>query len=113
MKKSQGRSGMVCEWCATCVGEDDWRLPMWQLGRDKVGKGVGRHRGYERGMMLVCYLAGSGDRTLKKMYSVPEFYFEVWEMSRIVPEGTGYSLKDKNKAKYDKTESGIGKSAKY
>ncbi|GJU61057.1 hypothetical protein Tco_1238823 [Tanacetum coccineum] len=66
---------------------DDWRLPRWQLGRDKVGKGVGRHRGDERGMMLVCYLAGSGDRTLKKMYSVPEFYFEVWEMSRIVPEG--------------------------
>ncbi|GJX44015.1 hypothetical protein Tco_0260691 [Tanacetum coccineum] len=26
--------------------------------------------------------------------------------------GTGYSLKDKNKAKPDKTESGIGKSAK-
>ncbi|GJV50319.1 hypothetical protein Tco_1440531, partial [Tanacetum coccineum] len=50
---------------------DDWRLPRWQLGRDKVGKGVGRHRGEERGMMLVCYLAGSGDRTLKEMYSVP------------------------------------------
>ncbi|GKD54846.1 hypothetical protein Tco_1288233 [Tanacetum coccineum] len=30
----------------------------------------------------------------------------------IVPTGTGYSLKDKNKAKPDKTESGIEKSAK-
>ncbi|GJS30195.1 hypothetical protein Tco_0490815 [Tanacetum coccineum] len=41
------------------------------FGWDKVGKGIGRHRGEERGMMLVCYLAGSGDRTLKEMYSVP------------------------------------------
>ncbi|GKA46779.1 hypothetical protein Tco_0739662 [Tanacetum coccineum] len=32
------------------------------FGWDKVGKGIGRHRGEERGMMLVCYLAGSGDR---------------------------------------------------
>ncbi|GKC68930.1 hypothetical protein Tco_1114813, partial [Tanacetum coccineum] len=45
-----------------CQGDNWW---------DKVGKGIGRHRGEERGMMLVCYLAGSGDRTLKEMYSVP------------------------------------------
>ncbi|GJX39595.1 hypothetical protein Tco_0252898 [Tanacetum coccineum] len=36
-------------------------------GRDKVG----RQGGEERGTVLVCYLAGSGDRTLKEMYSVP------------------------------------------
>ncbi|GJQ89113.1 hypothetical protein Tco_0000252 [Tanacetum coccineum] len=41
------------------------------FGWDKVGKGIGRHRGEEKGMMLVCYLAGSGDRILKEMYSVP------------------------------------------
>ncbi|GJU25685.1 hypothetical protein Tco_1164306 [Tanacetum coccineum] len=30
----------------------------------------------------------------------------------LLPTGTGYSLKDKNKAKPDKTEHGFGKSAK-
>ncbi|GKE66686.1 hypothetical protein Tco_1520847, partial [Tanacetum coccineum] len=34
-------------------------------------------------------------------------------MLEVKPKGTGYSLKNKkNKAKPDKTESGIGKSAK-
>ncbi|GJW76867.1 hypothetical protein Tco_0138549, partial [Tanacetum coccineum] len=36
-------------------------------GRDKVV----RQGGEERGTVLVCYLAGSGDRATKEMYSVP------------------------------------------
>ncbi|GJS52318.1 hypothetical protein Tco_0625680 [Tanacetum coccineum] len=46
-------------------------------GRDKVG----RQGGEERGTVLVCYLAGSGDRATKEMYSVPAL-FEVWEIGK-------------------------------
>ncbi|GKC41643.1 hypothetical protein Tco_1059365, partial [Tanacetum coccineum] len=53
---------------------------------DKVGKGIGRHRGEERGMMLVCYLAGSGDRATEKDVQLFPLYSEVWGMSRKVPE---------------------------
>ncbi|GJV40696.1 retrovirus-related pol polyprotein from transposon TNT 1-94 [Tanacetum coccineum] len=62
---------------------------------DKVGKDIGRHRGEERGMMLVCYLAGSGDRTLKEMYSVlaPNLKFRKWQ-ERPLKGLTGLRLKD-------------------
>ncbi|GKC09182.1 putative retrotransposon gag domain, aspartic peptidase domain protein [Tanacetum coccineum] len=47
-------------------------------GRDKVG----RHRGEERGTVLGCYLAGSGDRATEKDVQLFPLYFEVWGMSR-------------------------------
>ncbi|GKA82541.1 hypothetical protein Tco_0789289 [Tanacetum coccineum] len=49
-------------------------------GRDKVG----RQGGEEKGTLLVCYLAGSGDRATKERYSIPAL-FEVWEMGKNGP----------------------------
>ncbi|GJY21180.1 hypothetical protein Tco_0393746 [Tanacetum coccineum] len=61
------------------VGAKDCQGGNWW---DKVGKGVGRHRGEERGMMLVCYLAGSGDRATEKDVQLFPLYFEVWGISK-------------------------------
>ncbi|GJS40753.1 hypothetical protein Tco_0565796 [Tanacetum coccineum] len=51
------------------------------------------------------------ERTLLLLTPSHELYNYSYEFL-VVVIGTGYSLKDKNKAKLDKTESGIGKSAK-
>ncbi|GJT87226.1 hypothetical protein Tco_1068943 [Tanacetum coccineum] len=50
-------------------------------GRDKVG----RQGGEEKGTVLVCYLAGSGDRATKEMYSVPApiLKFGKWQERKV------------------------------
>ncbi|GKB97091.1 hypothetical protein Tco_0983228 [Tanacetum coccineum] len=51
-------------------------------GRDEVG----RQGGEEKGTMLVCYLAGSGDRAHEGDVQLFPLYLKFGDMARMVPE---------------------------
>ncbi|GJR42496.1 hypothetical protein Tco_1310599 [Tanacetum coccineum] len=93
---------------AMAMGIGDWYVVLNLIG-DASGAGRCRPCGRERERYL------ERERTREK---TKEWFISLEERKRtntlsILGEGgTGYSLKDKNKAKPDKTESGIGKSAK-
>ncbi|GJR31571.1 hypothetical protein Tco_1107803 [Tanacetum coccineum] len=86
------------------------KIPYWLA---KYFKGM-REKNLIYGGMLVTRIA----RSFKLLTSEWRSALSVDPQPHVFKKkslivGTGYSLKDKNEAKPDKTESGIGKSAKY